>query len=374
MSEDAIFACCHKGRLDIVKQYIDKGGNPNCKDDKEATLLHNACRSSNCELVRYLCEVVDIRTSIKNKFGNTPLHLACLCGSYQIVRYLIDDRNCETNTRNSQGNVPLHLACNQGRLDIVKYIISTGRCDMNARGFEGESLLHAACRGENLELVQYLVKVEGFDIHQRTEDKRRRGALQIASQFSNKAVVQWLVEQGLSPEEGDEDGVTPIHVVSDVNVLRYFLEPKPSGLKCNPNICTLNGGTPLHFAVRYNEQEIAKYLICERECDPMQCDNDGDARPHLAAREGAWTILKFLVESGCDMNSRNKVGETALSLVKYMISTGHCDMTFRAFAGEYLLHAAFRSQDLELVQYFMKVGRFHIHQKTKDNRRKKLFL
>ena len=106
--------------------------------------------------------------------GNTPLHLACFCGSYQIVRYLIDDRKCETNTRNNQGNVPIKLACNQGHLDIVKYMISTGRCDMTVRGFTGENLLHAACRSQNLELVQYLVKVEGFDIHQRTEDKRRR--------------------------------------------------------------------------------------------------------------------------------------------------------------------------------------------------------
>ena len=69
MSEDDIFACCRKGRLDIVKQYIDKGGNPNCKDDKEETLLHNACRSSNCELVRYLCEVVNSSTSSKDIDG-----------------------------------------------------------------------------------------------------------------------------------------------------------------------------------------------------------------------------------------------------------------------------------------------------------------
>ena len=261
-----------------------------------------------------------------------------------------------------------------GRLDIVKYMISTGRCDMNARGFEGESLLHAACRSQNLELVQYLVKVEGFDIHQKTEDKRRLIALHIASQCSSKAVVQWLVEQGLSPEEGDEDGVTPIHVVNDVNVLRYFLEPKPSGLNCNPNICRRDGWTPLHFAVCYNKQEIIKYLIFERECDPMQCDNDGDTCPHLAAREGAWMILKFLVESGCDMNSRNKKGETALSLVKYMFSTGRCDVTVRKHAGEDLLHAACRTQNLQLVQYFMEVGKFDTHKKTEDERRKKLFL
>ena len=147
----------------------------------------------------------------------------------------------------------------------------------------------------------------------RQRNERRRTALHLASEFSNKAVVQWLVEQGLSPEEGDEDGVTPIHVVNDVNVLRYFLEPKPSGLNCNPNICCVTGETPLHFAVRYKKQDIAKYLICERECDPMQCDNYGNTCPHLAAGEGALTILKFLVESGCDMNSRNKVGDTALS-------------------------------------------------------------
>ena len=101
MSEDDILACCRKERLDLVKQYVDKSGDPNCKDHREETLLHNACHSSNCELVRYLCEVVNNSTSSKNKLGSVPLHLACLCGSYQIVRYLIDDRKCETNTRNN---------------------------------------------------------------------------------------------------------------------------------------------------------------------------------------------------------------------------------------------------------------------------------
>ena len=57
------------GHLDIIKQYIDDGGNPNCKDDEEETLLHHACFSSNRELVGYLCEVVNSSTSSKNKFG-----------------------------------------------------------------------------------------------------------------------------------------------------------------------------------------------------------------------------------------------------------------------------------------------------------------
>ena len=256
MSDDHIFGCCNKGRLDLVKQYIHNGGNPNRKDAKEETLLHKACRSSNCELVRYLCEVVNISTSTTDKFGNTPLHLACSFGSYQIVRYLIDDRKCETNTRNNQGNVPLRLACD-------KYMINTGRCDMNAKGFTGENLFRAACKSQNLELVQIII-MWWLEVHQKTKDKRRKKALFIASQFSNKAVVQWLVEQGPSPQEGDEDGVTPIHVVSDLNVLRYFIEPKPLGLNCKPNTLSRNGQTPLHFAVRYNKQEIAKYLICER--------------------------------------------------------------------------------------------------------------
>ena len=363
--------------MDRVKQYIDKGENPNCRDDEERTLLHNACLSGNCELVRYLCEVVNNSTSSKDKFGNTSLHLACMFGSYQIVRYLIDDKNCETNTKSKQGHVPLYVACVQGHLNVVKYMISTGHCDIRVSGLDGENLLHAACCSENLELVQYLVKMEGFDIHQKTKDGKRRTALHYASLFSSKPVVQWLVEQGLDPEERAELGATPIHVVSDVNAMRFFLEPEPSGLNCNPNICSPDGFTPLHCAVLRNQQEIVKYLVCEKKCDPMQCDNYGHTCPHFAASEGALTVLKFLVESGCDMNRRNKEGDTALLLackhdhpdvVKYMISTGRCDIKVRGFTGVNLLHAACRSQYLELVQYLVNVEGFDINQKTKNMR------
>ena len=106
--------------------------------------------------------------------------------------------------------------------------------------------------------------------------------------------MQWLVEQGLDPEEGDEYGVNPLNIVSDVKVKRYFVEPEPLGLNCNCKVCTINRETLLHFGVCRNRHEIVKYLICKRKYDSMQCDNNGNTCPHLAASHDTLMVLKFL--------------------------------------------------------------------------------
>ena len=133
--------------------------------------------------------------------------------------------------------------------------------------------------------------------------------------------MQWLVEQSLNPEEGDEDGVTPIHVAHDVNVLRYFLEPEPLGLNCNPNIRSGRGQTPLHFAARYNKIDIVRYLVCERKCDYMQCDNDGHACSHYAAEQNnSVLLLELLLQSGCALSQKTrKVGHLSTTPSKQML-------------------------------------------------------
>ena len=134
-------------------------------------------------------------------------------------------------------------------------------------------------------------------------------------------------------KERDEDGITPIHVALDINIIKYFLEPCPSGLNIDPNICANTGETPLHYAVLYNQIEVVKYLINEKKCDPMHGDNDGTTCPHFAAMGGALDALKFVYEMGCNMTTNDKLSFTPLchaikfrhvSAVEYLLDVCKC--------------------------------------------------
>ena len=96
--------------------------------------------------------------------------------------------------------------------------------------------------------------------------------------------------------------------------------------------------------------EVIKYLIIERNWDPMTVVNyDGDTVLHFAAKEGLLDLLKFIINHhNCNLMATNKQGETILhcalehiEVVKYLIIEHNCDpMTVINYDGDTALHYA----------------------------------
>ena len=109
--------------------------------------------------------------------------------------------------------------------------------------------------------------------------------------------------------------------------------------------------------------EVIKYLIIERNWDPMTVVNyDGDTVLHFAAKEGLLDLLKFIINHhNCNLMATNKQGETILhcalehiEVVKYLIIEHNCNpMTVINYDGDTVLHFAAKEGLLEVLKFMI---------------------
>jgi ankyrin repeat protein len=74
-----------------------------------------------------------------------------------------------------------------------------------------------------------------------------------------------------------------------------------------------DGRTPLHWASRYNDIEIAKLLL-KAGADVEAINDYGETPLHWASRYNRIEIVGLLLEKGADMGAKNRWENTPLGL------------------------------------------------------------
>ncbi|MEL6672513.1 MAG: ankyrin repeat domain-containing protein [Bacteroidota bacterium] len=88
------------------------------------TLLHEACRLGDVELVRYLLETRKVKATVTDPQGNTLLHYAALGQSKVLVNYLLKKTELTLKTKNRKLYTPKMLAFRYGYTKMGKYLES----------------------------------------------------------------------------------------------------------------------------------------------------------------------------------------------------------------------------------------------------------
>ncbi len=99
--------------------------------------------------------------------------------------------------------------------------------DPRRRDVDGVDALRFAPRGGDLELVA-LMRQKGCDLKQR--DARQRTLLHLAAADGSKAVVEYLLREGLAAQAWDSDGKTPadLAVGRERDAIRALLGAPPA--------------------------------------------------------------------------------------------------------------------------------------------------
>jgi len=107
----------------------------------------------------------------------------------------------------------------------------------------------------NLEVLKARLRPEDLNLR----DANDATLLHWAARGGHVPVIEWLLSQGLSPNERDQNGETPLHVA----VRHGHVEAVHTLLKAgaDPNAATVTGSRPLHLAAHAGYLEIAKILI-----------------------------------------------------------------------------------------------------------------
>ncbi|XP_068670407.1 uncharacterized protein [Montipora foliosa] len=239
--------------------------------DETLNELHSCAKSGNVEKVIELVLNDGIDVNVAAKSNITPLLLASPMSSGVLIKTLIDlgaDVNAQT-VPDKEG--PLVFAASSNNYMVARLLLEHGT-DANIRDQWGKTPLYKAVMQKNVPLVKLLLE--------------------------NKADANIR----------DQEGEIPLHeavMLDDLPVVKLLLENK-----ADANIVDLRGETPLHKAVRRRMSEPLVKLLLENKADANIQDRLGNTPLHLCARYRVFDTSQMLIESGCNINLRNKKGET----------------------------------------------------------------
>lgn len=174
--------------------------------------------------------------------------------------------------------------------------------------------IHDAARDGELTKVQNFVQqgqLEKKDFHNNT-------ALNMSAEYGHLDVVAFLLEFQADTSNQDGDGSNPLIESIEhghINVAEYLVPHTPL------LITNKSGWTALHYAANAGYNSLVKTILDEIQSrstiiikqvvdnkDPLQ-----NTPLHLAAKHGFYRVVKYLVNSHANVNSRNSMNQTPLA-------------------------------------------------------------
>ena len=236
------------------------------KLEDDSTALHLACEFSSPELVDVLLKTLKQRNQsiIPGAVGFKPLHLNAL-----LDRALTngDQAQCELLLRlgakveqpeASTQNSLLHRMVIKNNQPAVRWLLDQ-KAVLESCNREGNTPLLLSVIQRNANLTEFLLKMKANPQVKNTQDEN---PFYIAVGKGDVETARLLVAAGanLSLSCGTAQ-LNPLHIVSergDVEMLRYLLQTRAAALI---DVQNANGDTPLHLAVRAEQESIIPLLL-----------------------------------------------------------------------------------------------------------------
>ncbi|KAM4675251.1 protein phosphatase 1 regulatory subunit 12A isoform 2-T2 [Discoglossus pictus] len=248
-----------------LEPHVIKRKKTKVKFDDGAVFLAACSSGDSEEVLKLLDRGADINYA--NVDGLTALHQACIDDNLDMVKFLVEN-GASINQPDNEGWIPLHAASSCGYLDIAEYLISHG-ASVGSVNSEGDTPLDIAEEEAMEELLQNEVNRQGIDVEAARKEEER---------IMLRDARQWLNS-------------------GHINDLRH----------------SKSGGTALHVAAAKGYTEVLKILI-QAGYDVNIKDYDGWTPLHAAAHWGKEEACRILVENMCDIDTVNKVGQTAFDV------------------------------------------------------------
>jgi len=225
--------------------------------------------------------------------GTTALHWAAHWNDVETVKLLLR-AGANAATTNRFGASPLSEAAISGNADVVKALLDGGADAKSLATPDGETVLMSAARSGNVESVRMLLD-RGADVNAR-ERYKGQTALMWAAAERHAPVVKLLLERG-----------------ADWKIRGFDRDTKPPKLSAASAISPIprGGFTALMFTAREGDLESARIML-DAGVDINHGDVDNVTPLVTAIMNKQYTLAKFLIDRGADVNIVDGGGRTAL--------------------------------------------------------------
>lgn len=237
-------------------------------DDQGITAMHEAARNDHVNMLRVMIEKgadVNIAQDAPADAGRTPLHVACANGNVKSVKLLMES-GADDTLQDINGETPAHLV-------------------MNRKKFGGD--LNAEDRIEILEALQHA------DI-QRNDGRTPLMQLMFLGINDVMDILPVLLDKGVDVNQTDNAGNSALILNAREHCYNGIVKEL---LRAGADVNGANkdGNTPLHFALRYGNQESACFLI-KKGADYNQANNEGVTPVQIAVEKGFDTVLELMTD------------------------------------------------------------------------------
>lgn len=342
--EAAILAAAESKSINkykIIKMLIDDGRfDPNYCGNIVGP-LHMACITNDVELFNILineCTTIDINLK---KYFNTPLMYACEHGNMNMVKRLLEFENIELHNalysycRKSENidndldilrllmehpkmtvtelNKAFLFTCSRPYYEhVLKVLLSDDRIDYNVKDMNGSTGLHNACHYNvgsesciRLLMTKSDINVTAVDDHGNTI---LHNLCRIQSDYTNvNNSLKYLLEDdridSIMEKTNDNDITIMAYLCSSGNyeAVKMILNKYPD---YNMSRIDSEGRSYLMHACKSNNLDLIKFLIYEKQNNPLIISRNGMNIFHHVCRQMNLQIIKFVFASqfGIDYN------------------------------------------------------------------------
>ena len=326
---------CQRGYIDVAKILLDAGADLHARGNTlfSLSILNAAQAYGHIDLAIML---IDRGADVGSRGSRSPLNAACEGGHLNLVKKLLA-AGANANPSNNL-KMPLHCAVKADRRDdrhlIVEQLLAKG-ADINAQeGTTGRVCLYLAVIDNDIPMLKLLLHHGArLDI----PDSHGRLPLHWATENCSKEAAQFLLDQGLSPNSQDKDGVSPLSMSAQnegkVTAKNYdlisqlpttshrgegyghrSLVPLFLAHGATVDMPAENGRTALSWAAGYGDFVADNTLALLAHGAKLDIpDHEGRTPLSWAAQYGHMLAVKNLLAHGAAVDQPDHSGRTPLS-------------------------------------------------------------
>jgi ankyrin repeat protein len=191
-----VILAASQGNVELLKQLLDDGGDPNVTDYDKRTPLHLAAAEGHLEVCKYLVEQKKANVNALDRWGHTPLTEAIKNRFFIVAQYLRSKGGIVAN-HDTDLVTALCRAASTNNVEKLKILIEEG-ADVNAGDYDHRTALHLAASEGHYEAAEFLIKA-GANVN--VMDRWGSTPLQDAITASHDRVAELLMKHGARIEK-----------------------------------------------------------------------------------------------------------------------------------------------------------------------------
>ena len=303
-------------RIDLAWLLMQKGARLDLADNEGWTVQHYLASYNTPAMLAFTAGKV--KNDVADREGRTPLAVAISGGKTKNVELLLEG-GANPNGQDEKGNRLIALALQKNRVAIAKLLLAKG-ADLTVKDKEGNTLLKLAAQTGNVEFINVLLE-KGANVHEKSADGST--PLFAAAAGGHKAAAALLAEKGADVNARNNDNETPLMKAAAGSASGHYQTAKDLIEKgADPNAASKSGQAALHMAIEARNPYIVELLL-SKGANANVLDPEGNTlimRLSAVKYEKSWQstpavkILKALIKGGGNPNALNNYGSSALNM------------------------------------------------------------